>query len=211
MLHTDLIQLPFNKVRSASVGRVCEALEAGGVVALPTDTVYGLAAHIFRPRALRRIYTLKGRHYRKPLPLLVAHLDQARALVEPLVPRLERLLKDYWPGPLTVVFATSSLGRWVTGGKTTVAIRIPKHPVMLSVLKALGTPLAVTSANRSHHPPASRQAEVVSLFQGKVDVLWAGGDCPLGIASTVLDASSHHWTLRRAGAVPKEALMKYLV
>ena len=194
-----------------AVEETTRLLMDGGVAVFPTDTVYGLGAGIFRPEAIRRIYTLKGRSHRKPLPLLVAHLKQAEALVEPLSRRLRRLLGDYWPGPLTVVFKTSPLGQWVTGGKDTVAIRVPKHPAALALLKAMRCPLAVTSANRSGKPPAVTGGEALRIFGGRVDALLDGGRCPEGEPSTVLDAAHEPWTLVREGAVRKKELLRYLV
>lgn len=185
-------------------------LKAGGVAVFPTDTVYGMGASVFRPAAIRRIYALKGRSYKKPLPILVADRTQAEPLVEPLSPRLKRLLDDYWPGPLTVVFKTSSLGRLATGGKETVAIRVPDHPAARALLKSFGAPMAVTSANPSGRPPAVTGAAAKKMFGGRVEVLWDGGRCPGGVASTVLDASSLFWTLVREGAVKKKTLLTYL-
>lgn len=190
--------------------RTVEAVQAGGVVIFPTDTVYGMGASVFRPAAIRRIYKLKGRSYKKPLPILVADRMQAEPLVEPMSPRLKRLIDDYWPGPLTVVFKTSPLGRIATGGKETVAIRVPDHKGARALLKAFGQPMAVTSANPSGKPPAVTGAAAHRMFGGKVDVLWDGGRCPGGVASTVLDASSLLWTLVREGAVKKKTLLSYL-
>jgi L-threonylcarbamoyladenylate synthase len=199
-----------SRVPAEAIRAAVEALQEGGLAVFPTDTVYGLAASVFRPAAIRRIYRLKGRSYKKPLPLLVADAAQAAPLVEPMSDRLRRLLKDYWPGPLTVVFKTSSLGRMVTGGKETVAIRVPNHPAARALLKAFRAPLAVTSANPSGKPPAVTGAAAKKIFGGRVEVLWDGGRCPGGVASTVLDASSFQWTLVREGAVSKKTLLKYL-
>lgn len=187
-----------------------ESLKAGAVVIFPTDTVYGMAASVFRPAAIRRIYRLKGRSYKKPLPLLAADLAQALPLLEIHSSRLKSLLREHWPGPLTVVFKTSSLGRMATGGKETVAVRVPDHPAVRALLKAFGAPLAVTSANVSGRSPAVTGAAAKKIFGGKVDVLWDGGRCPVGKASTVLDAAGDEWTLVRTGAIPRRALLSHL-
>jgi tRNA threonylcarbamoyl adenosine modification protein (Sua5/YciO/YrdC/YwlC family) len=198
------------KATSARLSSAVEALRAGGLVIFPTDTVYGLGASVFRPAAVRRIYRLKGRSYKKPLPILVADVAQALPLVEPPSDRLRRLIDDHWPGPLTVVFKTSSLGRLATGGKSTVAIRVPDHAGARALLKAMGSPLAVTSANPSGEPPAVTGAQAKKIFGGRVEVLWDGGRCRKGVASTVLDASGPAWTLVREGAIPKRKLLTYL-
>lgn len=198
------------KVPSKILRHTVRVLNAGGLVVFPTDTVYGLGASVFRPAAIRRIYRLKGRSYKKPLPLLVAGRSQAEPLVEPISARLRRLVNDYWPGPLTVVFRTSSLGRLITGGRESVAVRVPDHAAARALLKAFGGPLAVTSANRSGRPPSVTGAAARKIFGGKADVVWDGGRCPRGVASTVLDASGPEWTLVREGAVPRRTLLKYL-
>jgi L-threonylcarbamoyladenylate synthase len=193
-----------------ALGTTVAALQSGGVVIFPTDTVYGMAAGIFRPGAIRRIYRLKGRSLKKALPFLAADLAQALALVEPPDRKLRALLKKFWPGPLTVVFKTSTLGRWTTGGKETLAVRVPDCPVTRAILRAMGQPLAVTSANRSGRPDAVTGAAARREFEGEVDVIVDGGRCPRGVASTVLDVSSTVWTLAREGAVPQKDLLKFL-
>jgi len=189
---------------------VSKALANGGVVVFPTDTVYGMGASVFRPLAIRRIYKMKGRSWKKPLPFLVSDVEQALSLVEPPDRKLQRLLRTWWPGPLTVVFKTSSLGRWTTGGKETLALRIPKHPVALAILREAGAPLAVTSANRSGQKETLTGEHVARLFFGKADVIVDGGPCQRGVPSTVLDVSSSAWTLVREGAVSREELLKFL-
>jgi L-threonylcarbamoyladenylate synthase len=210
LIRTQIFKVDPRRPTIEAVHRTVRALENGGVVVFPTDTVYGVAASVFRPQAVARIYRLKGRSYKKPLPLLVAGFDQARALVEPISRRLMKLLDDYWPGPLTVVFKTSDLGKWATGGKPTVAIRIPDHPVTLAILRAANIPLATTSANPSGRPPAATGRAAARIFRNRVDVLVDAGPCPGGEPSTVLDASSFAWTLVREGAVKKKELLKYL-
>jgi L-threonylcarbamoyladenylate synthase len=205
-----VVRLKSRRLPKSVAMEVAAVLRAGGVVALPTDTVYGLAASVFRPEAIRRIYRLKGRSYKKPFPFLVSGLDRALALVEPPSARLHKLLDRYWPGPLTVVFNTSDLGRWTARGKDTLAVRVPKHATTLAVLRAFDGPLAVTSANHSGQPPAVTGEEVVALFGGRVELILDAGPCPVGEASTVLDASSSAWTLVREGAVKKKELLKFL-
>ncbi|MBP9128312.1 MAG: threonylcarbamoyl-AMP synthase [Elusimicrobia bacterium] len=193
-----------------AVEQTVSALAGGGVAVFPTDTVYGIAASVFRPLAIRRVYRLKGRSYKKPFPFLVANVEQALALVEPPSKKLRHLLDKYWPGPLTVVFNTSALGRWTTGGKDTLALRIPAHPVTQAILKEMGQPLAVTSANRSGQREAVTGKEAEGLFDKKVDVLVDAGPCPGGVPSTVINVASTHWTLVREGAIKKKELLRFL-
>lgn len=198
------------RISRSAVKQTVTALGAGGVAIFPTDTVYGIAASVFRPHAIRRIYRLKGRSYKKPFPFLVANMEQALALVEPPSKKLRRLLDKYWPGPLTVVFNTSALGRWTTGGKDTLALRVPAHPVTQAILMEMGQPLAVTSANRSGQPESVSGNEAGILFCGKVEALVDAGPCPGGVPSTVINVSSTHWTLVREGAIKKKELLRFL-
>jgi L-threonylcarbamoyladenylate synthase len=209
-LKTLTLQVKGRRIGRSALEQTVTALAAGGVAIFPTDTVYGIAANVFRPHAIRRIYRLKGRSYKKPLPFLVANVDQALALVKPPGKKLRRLLDKYWPGPLTVVFDTSALGRWTTGGKDTLALRIPAHPVTLSILNEMGQPLAVTSANRSGQREAVTGKEAEGLFGKRVDVLVDAGPCPGGVPSTVINVSSTHWTLVREGAIKKKELLRFL-
>lgn len=197
------------RLSKAALSQAAACLKKGGVAVFPTDTVYGIGASVLHPKAVRKIYRLKGRSYKKPLPLLVAEVGQALPLIEPPSGRVNRLLKDHWPGPLTVVFPTSTLGRLLTGGKKTVAIRVPDHAGTRALLKAAGAPLATTSANLSGKPPAVTGARAGVLFGGRVDVLWDGGRCRKGVPSTVLDAAGPEWTLVREGAVSRRKLLRY--
>jgi L-threonylcarbamoyladenylate synthase len=207
---TKIIKPKKGRIPDEAVRETVRVLKDGGVVVIPTDTVYGLAASPFRPEAIRRIYRLKGRSYKKPLPFLVADFEQARALVEPITPALKSLLDRYWPGPLTVVFKCSPLGRWTAGGKPTIAVRVPRHRAALDLLKKLKAPLAATSANPSGKKPAVTGRQCLRMFRGKVPLVLDAGPCPVGEASTVLDASHEPWTILRHGAVGKNELERFL-
>lgn len=209
-VETKIIRLRGARSLRPAARAAARVLDAGGLVVFPTDTVYGLAASVFRPAAIRQIYRLKGRSYKKPLPILVAGLAQARPLVETFGQRLESLLKKYWPGPLTVVLKTSHVGRLATGGKPTVGLRVPRHNAALALLRAVDRPLAVTSANKSGRPPAVTGAAAAKIFKGRVHMILDAGPCPGGEVSTVLDAAGDHWSLLREGAVKKKELLNYV-
>ena len=159
---------------------------------------------------IRRIYALKGRHGRKPLALLVPSLAAAHPLVETIPKEAERLAQRFWPGPLTLVFKASPLGRLVTGGLETIGVRIPDHPIALAILKKVGIPLATTSVNRSGQKPAVSGTACAKLFGSKVDWLIDGGLCRVKEASSVIDLSHYPFTVIRDGAIPKKELEKAL-
>ena len=178
------------------------------MVIFPTETVYGIATSVFSLPGIRRIYKLKGSQGRKPLALLVHSLSAAKPLVESIPPEADRLAKRFWPGPLTLILKASPLGRLVTGGLATIGVRIPDHPVALSILKAAGIPLATTSVNRSGQKPTISGREAAKLFGSKVDYLIDGGICRLKTASSVVDMSHYPFMVVREGALSKKLLEK---
>jgi L-threonylcarbamoyladenylate synthase len=170
------------------------ALAAGGVVGLPTDTVYGLAARLDRPAAVAAIFGLKGRPAGLALPVLVADVDQARSLAASWSDGVDRLARRLWPGPLTLVVpAPGALGRLVGGDGTSVGVRCPDHELVRTLCAASG-PLAVTSANRHGRPPATTADELVAAVGGpdRPDgpaLVVDGGRCD-GTPSTVADCTT---------------------
>lgn len=162
------------------LGRACELLAEGRVVGVPTDTVYGLAAHLSAQRAL---FEVKGRPPDKAIAVLVGSV--ADALEMAVFPPVARELADaHWPGPLTLVL--TSMGSPVNNGPKTVGLRMPDHPVALELLNLCG-PLAVTSANRSGDSPAHSHLEARNIFGDRIG-LYLPGECPGGVASTVIEA-----------------------
>jgi L-threonylcarbamoyladenylate synthase len=186
-------------------------LRAGAIAIFPTETVYGIGTSVFSLVGIQRIYRLKGRHGRKPLALLVPTLAAATPLVEHIPPEAERLARQFWPGPLTLIFKASSLGRLVTGGLATIGVRIPDHPIALALLKKVGVPLATTSVNRSGQKPAVSGTACAKLFGSKVDWLIDGGACRVKTASSVVDLSHYPFTILREEAISRKTLEKALV
>jgi L-threonylcarbamoyladenylate synthase len=186
-------------------------LKGGAVAIFPTETVYGIGTSVFSLIGIQRIYKLKGRHGRKPLALLVPTLEAARPLVEIIPPEAERLAELFWPGPLTLIFKASPLGRLVTGGLATIGVRIPDHPVALALLKKVGIPLATTSVNRSGQKAAVSGSACAKLFGTKVDWLIDGGTCRVKAASSVVDLSHYPFSIRREEAISRKVLEKALL
>lgn len=179
---------------------VLAALEAGEVIALPTDTVYGLAARIDRPEALGRIFSLKGRRPEVALPVLIGRWRQVRLAAEEWPRSASMLAARFWPGPLTVVVpALPEVGRLLGGDGRTVGLRRPHHRVVQALCTRAG-PLAVTSANLSGEPPCTTADEVVSVF-GQDLVVVDGGRCD-GTPSTVVDCTVSPPRCLRQGGVP---------
>jgi L-threonylcarbamoyladenylate synthase len=191
-----------------ALDRAVHVLEAGGLVAFPTDTVYGIGAHAFRSEAVLQLYRAKRRPLSKAIPLLLADAADAELVGSGLPPLFERLASAFWPGPLTlVVSASRSLPRAVTAGGESVALRVPDHPVARTLIAALGTPLAATSANLSGQPSPVTAEQVQAQLDGRVDLILDGGPCPGGIPSTLLDLTVQPASVLRPGPIARASLM----
>jgi L-threonylcarbamoyladenylate synthase len=192
----------------AAVARASGLLKAGGLVALPTETVYGLAANALDSDAVARIFDVKGRPANNPVIVHVASLDLARqcALEWPNV--ADRLARAFWPGPLTMVLKRSHLvPNIVTAGGETVAIRWPSHPLMQSVIRACGFPLAAPSANISSEISPTNADHVRNSIGSRVPLIIDGGQCQVGIESTVVDLTGEPPRVLRPGMIHADALI----
>jgi L-threonylcarbamoyladenylate synthase len=182
-------------------------LKQGGIVACPTDTVYGVVAAINIEPAVERIYRIKGRPRSQALPILLADKSQM-ADVAKIVPLLAwRLADKFWPGALTMVLLKSeSVSDIVTGGGKTVAVRMANHPMPTAIIRGLGVPIVGTSANLSGHPSALTAGEVRTQIGDQVDMIIDGGRCPGGIESTIVDLSGEEPRILRQGPISFEEL-----
>jgi L-threonylcarbamoyladenylate synthase len=191
-----------------SIERAASTLRAGGIGAIPTDTLYGLAANPFDGTAVSRLFTIKNRDLERALPLVAADLGQVRAFVGVITPLADRLADRFWPGPLTLVFAAPpSLSAEVTGASGTVGIRVPAHGVTRALCAAAGVPLTATSANISGTPPTNDPGVVASQLGAYLDVLVDAGCTPGGPPSTIVDVTGTEPRLIRAGAIAWHAVL----
>ncbi|MBI2852428.1 MAG: threonylcarbamoyl-AMP synthase [Chloroflexi bacterium] len=182
-------------------------LRRGGVIAYPTDTVYGLGASLNRPEAVARIYEVKGRRRNLALPVLLADILQIADITNGIPPSTWCFIRNFWPGALTLVLRKSSLvPDIVTGNGDTVAIRIPDHPVPLELIRGLGSPLVGTSANLSGQPSSLTADEVRMQLGDKIDLVIDGGRCPGGRESTIIDVTVETPRMLRSGAITEEEL-----
>jgi L-threonylcarbamoyladenylate synthase len=186
-------------------------LKEGGVVAYPTDTVYGLGACMTDVTAVDRIFQVKGRPKGMALPVLLADKAQIKEIVAVFPENAQRLAEAFFPGALTIILPKSDyVPDIITGGGKTVAFRIPNHPVPLALIEGLGKPIVGTSANLSGQPSALTAAEVQTQIGDKIDMVIDGGRCPGGIESTVIDLSGDKPSIRRQGAISLERLRNIL-
>ncbi|MGP1355974.1 L-threonylcarbamoyladenylate synthase [Roseicyclus sp.] len=196
------------KADAEGIARAVAILGAGGLVAVPTETVYGLAADATDGRAVARIFAAKGRPAFNPLIVHVPDLAAAREIAEMTGPA-EALAEAFWPGALTLVLplrAGSGIAPLVSAGLPTVALRVPAHPVMQAVLRGLGRPVAAPSANLSGRISATTAGHVADGLGGAVDAILDAGPCAVGVESTILAPGPSGTRLLREGGLPREAV-----
>ena len=176
-----------------------EILRIGGVIAFPTDTVYGLGADAFNATAVERIYEIKTRPRHQQLPLLITDVEQLTTLANPIPEIAWFLTRHFWPGGLTLVLAkTDSVPAHLASGPT-IAVRVPNHSACLAIIQHLGNPIIGTSANISGQPAALTAEEVGQQLGGKIDFIINGGKCPGGKESTVVDVTHESPIILRQG------------
>jgi L-threonylcarbamoyladenylate synthase len=192
---------------ASAISRAVSALNAGELVVLPTDTVYGLAASYRRPAAVGRIYEVKRRPPDRPIALLVDQVKQVELVAECVPPAAITLMQRFWPGGLTLVLPKkANVPDVVTANGPTVAVRMPNHPTPREIARRLGEALPTTSANRSGQPSPRDAEEARAQLGSDVDLILNGGPAALGVDSTVIDLSATPPIVLRVGAVSVDAI-----
>ena len=192
---------------TTSVFTVSEALRNGELAAVPTETVYGLAADGRNAVAVRKLYEVKGRPPYKPISLLVPAMEACAELSAALPPAAFILAEAFWPGPLTIVVQKSSaVPGIVTAGGETVGLRCPDHPLTLRLLREFGGPLAAPSANLSGMPSPKSASEVLEALGGRIPFILDGGPCSVGIESTIVDLTAPVPRILRMGGLAPEKI-----
>lgn len=181
--------------RLAEAARI---VQAGGLVAFPTETVYGLAADATNPQAIARLNRVKGRPPEKPYSWHVHSVEQVQALVGTIPPLGRRLIEQYWPGPLTIVLPARD--------GTTIGLRLPDHPITLAFLRACRVPVVAPSANRSGMSPPTNAEQVVAGLDGEIDAVIDAGPTTLSRESTVVQVLEHRVQILREGAISSERI-----
>jgi len=190
-----------------TLGRAAEILRAGGLVALPTETVYGLGAHALDPAAVERIFAAKQRPAWDPVIVHVANLDTLTGLVGEVPVHARRLMHAFWPGPLTLLLKrTAAVPDAVTAGRALVGVRMPAHPVALELIRLAGVPVAAPSANLFGHTSPTTADHVLEDLDGRIDAVVDAGPTGLGVESTVIDVCQSPMLIYRPGAVTAERI-----
>lgn len=201
-----------NIFQSDQIEQAAALLRQGELVAFPTETVYGLGADALLPEAVKQVFAVKGRPSDNPLIVHVADFSMTKAFVESYHPLTEKIVKHFWPGPLTLIFPikSGSLNTVVTGGLSTAAFRMPDNKKTLSLIEKTGAPLVGPSANTSGKPSPTTAMHVFHDLHGKIAGILDDGQTQIGVESTVLDLSGEVPTILRPGAVTQEALEEVL-
>lgn len=209
-MKTQIIELnEQGELNSDDLTLAGKILAQGGLVAFPTETVYGIGANALDDEAISKIYIAKGRPSDNPLIMHISDFDWLETYASSISEKAIKLAKEFWPGPLTMVFnKTDIVPVKLTGGLNTVAIRMPKHPIAKSIIHASGIPVAAPSANLSGKPSPTRGYHVVEDLSGRVDMIVDGGKTELGLESTVLDVTGDIPCILRPGSITKSMLEK---
>ncbi len=210
-METKIIKLNIHKPDPQKIDFAAKILRSGGLVAFPTETVYGLGANALDAQAVRKIFKAKKRPLDNPMIVHIAEVEEVKKLTLEVPEKASKLMKKFWPGPLTLVLRKSKIvPDEVTANLPTVAIRMPSHPVARALLKRANIPIAAPSANLAGKPSTTSQEHVIDDLKGKVDLILASGKTDIGLESTVIDLTSKTPILLRPGGVTLEELKEIL-
>jgi len=214
-METRILCIDADNPQPELLEQAAEILWRGGVIAAPTDTVYGLLADPANQAAVQHIYEVKGRDFRRPLILLVADVATVERLCPQVPPLARQAMTRFWPGGLTIILEKGpAIPDHLTAGGETIGLRLPAHAVALGLIRAAGFPLASTSANRSGEPAATSAQPIETALQGEIDLIIDSGPTPLGVESSVVDFTpairGSPPRLLREGGLPRQTLEKVL-
>lgn len=197
--------------RDEELQEACSILQKGGLVAFPTETVYGLGGDALRQEASAKIYMAKGRPSDNPLIVHIADMDSLRDVADNVSEEALQLAENFWPGPLTMIFKKKEkVPKSTTGGLETVAVRMPSHPVARALIRESGVYIAAPSANTSGRPSPTKAEHVREDLDGRIDMILDGGAVGIGLESTIVDMSTNVPTILRPGYITKEMLERVL-
>ena len=201
----------FTENTKENIEKAAEIIRRGGLLGIPTETVYGLGANALNADACRRIYEAKGRPQDNPLIIHVPDASWLSRYCEKVPESAYRLAEAFWPGPLTMILPKKEIVPYrTTGGLETVGVRCPNHPVTLAVIAAADVPIAAPSGNTSGRPSPTSAADMLEDMDGKIDGIFDGGPCGVGVESTIIDLTCQPPRLLRAGGLPLEELERVL-
>ena len=210
-MDTRVIQVDEQQEKEELLQQAGEIIKAGGLVAFPTETVYGLGGDALNPNSSRKIYAAKGRPSDNPLIVHIYRMEDLSPIAAWIPEAAKKLAEVFWPGPLTMIFKKTDLVPYeTTGGLNTVAVRMPKHPTAQKLIQAAGGYIAAPSANLSGKPSPTSAKYVLEDMMGRVDMIIDGGDVEIGLESTIVDMTEDEPLILRPGYITKEMLEEVL-
>lgn len=210
-MRTKIFKISKNNPDMKLLGQAAAIIRKGGIVAFPTETVYGLGADALNPSAVKKIFQAKRRPSDDPLIVHIASKKDVKKLVKEIPPYAKKLIAKFWPGPLTLIMKKSQAVPYITtAGLETVAIRMPSHPIANLLIKISKTPIAAPSANLFGRPSPTCASHVLSDLGGKIDAIIDAGETTIGVESSVVDVTVSPPALLRPGGIPLESLNKVL-
>lgn len=210
-MKTTILKINSKSPEPEKIHLASKAIICGKLVAFPTETVYGLGANAFDHKAISQIFKVKGRPQDNPLIVHISDISQVEQLAKNFPKDAQKLTKEFWPGPLTIVLKKRKIvPEIVTAGLDSVAIRMPENKIALELIRQSKVPIVAPSANISGKPSPTRASHVIDDIFGKVDYIIDGGNCKIGIESTVIDFTSKVPTILRPGYITKEDIKKVI-
>ncbi|MFH1873681.1 MAG: L-threonylcarbamoyladenylate synthase [Pseudomonadota bacterium] len=194
---------------AAEIAKAVEFLQTGEVVAYPTETIFGLGADVFNKKAIKKIYDLKSRDYGLPISILIADIPMLRQYVKEVPDHALRLMRKFWPGPLTICFpASEEIPKGLVTNTGRVGVRLSSHPVAAALVKVFGKAITTTSANLSGYPPALSVKHIQKYFGEKIPCIIDAGECDPSKGSTVVDVGEDTMRIIREGSIPADEVIK---
>jgi L-threonylcarbamoyladenylate synthase len=207
---TRILQVDALHPERSKIGLAARIIRKGGLVAFPTETVYGLGANALDANAVRKIFKAKNRPADNPLIVHINKVQQLEQIAIHVPRRIQTIAEKVWPGPVTfLLYKSDTVPDVVCGNTGKIAVRMPAHPIALALIERSGVPIAAPSANTSTKPSPTNARHVMSDLGGKIDLVLDGGDTFFGVESTIIDSTSSPYTLLRPGAYSLEELRKY--
>lgn len=210
-MDTQIVKVDKQNIEASVIRRAGEIIKAGGLVAFPTETVYGLGGDALNPASSKKIYAAKGRPSDNPLIVHICRMEDLAPIVREIPESAAKLAEAFWPGPLTLIFNKSDMVPYeTTGGLDTVAVRMPAHPVAKAFIEAAGGYVAAPSANRSGRPSPTSAKYVVEDMDGRIEMILDGAEVEIGLESTIVDTTVEEPMILRPGYITREMLEEVL-